>query len=176
MKVCSKCQVEKDEAADFHKDSRTGKARAWCRSCTNADNLARAKANPEKTAARSRAWREANPGRAAELALAAYYRDPERSRANRTRSRFKVEWQTLWDQQGGLCACCGEPMLREGREKLSAVVDHDHKCCSGSKSCGKCVRGLVHWRCNLVLGYADDDPDLLQRAAAYLVKLAAAAT
>ena len=172
MKLCPKCQVEKDEA-DFHRNSRTGKPRSWCRACTNADNLARAKANPEKTAARSRAWREANPERAAAVALARYHRDKDKSRADYMRSRFKVEWQTLWDQQGGLCACCGEPMLREGREKLSAVVDHDHKCCSGRTSCGKCVRGLVHWRCNLVLGYANDDPHLLQRAAAYLENLAA---
>jgi hypothetical protein len=171
MKRCSKCRVEKDEATDFHKDSRTGKARAWCRSCTNADNLARAKSNPEKTAARSRAWRKANPERAASLALAAYHRDPERSRANRVRSRFKVDWQTLWEQQQGLCACCGEPMLREGREKLSAVVDHDRSCCAGSTSCGECVRGMIHWRCNVILGYANDNAALLRQAAAYLDRL-----
>jgi hypothetical protein len=176
MKLCTKCQVEKDGATDFHKDSRTGKARAWCRACTNADNLARAAADPDKHNARAKAWREANPEKWAATTKAWREANPDRVKANSIRTKYKVEWQTLWDQQQGLCACCGEAMLREGREKLSAVVDHDHKCCSGSTSCGKCVRGLVHWRCNLVLGYADDEPDLLQRAAAYLVKLAASAT
>ena len=32
------------------------------------------------------------------------------------------------------------------------VVDHDHGCCPGPSSCGKCVRGLAHEGCNRRLG------------------------
>jgi hypothetical protein len=166
--MCSKCGETKDETSDFHFDSRTQTARSWCKLCTNADNLARAKANPAQYTARSKAWREANPERAAAVALAWYHRNQPRARANYMRSRFKIDWKLMWEAQKGLCACCGKPMLSTGREKSSAVVDHDHSCCPGKKSCGKCVRGLIHWSCNVLLGYAKHDPQILRYAADYM--------
>ena len=40
-------------------------------------------------------------------------------------------------------------------------VDHDHGCCAGPTSCGKCVRGLLCARCNFVLGLLEESPALL---------------
>lgn len=34
-------------------------------------------------------------------------------------------------------------------------VDHDHRCCAGSRSCGKCFRGLLCRDCNIMIGYID---------------------
>lgn len=34
-------------------------------------------------------------------------------------------------------------------------VDHDHACCPGDRSCGKCIRGLLCVSCNFVLGRID---------------------
>ncbi len=42
------------------------------------------------------------------------------------------------------CDFCGHPFNGEPPHQ-----DHDHSCCSGDKSCGKCLRGLVHRQCNL---------------------------
>jgi hypothetical protein len=50
--------------------------------------------------------------------------------------------------QNYLCACCGEPFTQAD----PAVVDHDHGCCRGRKTCGKCWRGLVHNSCNVRIG------------------------
>ena len=55
------------------------------------------------------------------------------------------EYERIMEQQGGCCAIC----RREGR----LVVDHDHSCCSGKRTCGKCVRGLLCFRCNYGIGY-----------------------
>lgn len=67
--------------------------------------------------------------------------------------------------QGGGCAICGATPTPA--EVLH--VDHDHACCpSRKKSCGKCVRGLLCSRCNLMIGYAKDDPTVLRQAVTYL--------
>ena len=47
-------------------------------------------------------------------------------------------------------------------------VDHDHNCCAGRKTCGKCVRGILCARCNHGIGLFLNDPDLLLTAARYL--------
>ncbi len=67
-----------------------------------------------------------------------------------------LEYQRLFDQQGGVCAICKKP--NDCGRRLS--VDHDHKT-------GK-VRGLLCGRCNTGLGYFRDDARVLIRAARYL--------
>jgi hypothetical protein len=86
----------------------------------------------------------------------------------RTLGIYSVAFDALWAAQKGLCALCEEPMTTGGKQYLSACVDHDHACCPGYKSCGKCVRGLIHRRCNMLLGNALDRFDLLEAAIRYL--------
>jgi hypothetical protein len=43
-------------------------------------------------------------------------------------------------------------------------VDHDHACCPGPKSCGKCVRFLLCDKCNVGLGSFSDDPLRMAKA------------
>jgi len=50
----------------------------------------------------------------------------------------------------------------------AAYVDHNRACCSKQTSCGKCVRGLLCRTCNLLLGYAKDDIQVLNNAIKYL--------
>ena len=47
-------------------------------------------------------------------------------------------------------------------------VDHDHECCSGSKSCGRCIRGILCHLCNKGIGLLGDDPILLSSGINYL--------
>jgi hypothetical protein len=73
-------------------------------------------------------------------------------------------YQQLLDHQGGMCAICRR---KPGLKRLA--VDHDHSCCPGPVSCGKCVRGLLCRGCNRdVLGHLKDDPASLRRAADYI--------
>lgn len=167
MKTCSQCQQAKDET-EFYIDKRRNKPHSWCKKCCVAYQVARAKADPEKHNARSYAWREANRERANATALAYYHRNAAKLAVAVKRRNYKIDFPALWEAQKGLCACCGEPMKPEGRELDSVCVDHDRSCCPGRKSCGKCVRGLVHWACNLILGYAYDNSKILRYAAEYV--------
>ena len=63
-----------------------------------------------------------------------------------------------------MCAICAEP---ESKGK-SLSIDHDHSCCSGSFSCGKCIRGLVCSNCNHGLGFLNDSIDRMHSAIRYL--------
>jgi hypothetical protein len=74
-----------------------------------------------------------------------------------------------WDQyeqmvirQNGVCAICLKPPGR------AFDIDHDHACCAGGTSCGKCVRGLLCFNCNSALGKLKDDVEALERAVIYL--------
>jgi hypothetical protein len=75
----------------------------------------------------------------------------------------REQYDALLEQQLGLCAICYSPP--KGRE---FDVDHDHRCCPGIRSCGKCIRGLLCSPCNRAVGYFRDDPVLMRRAITYL--------
>ena len=79
-------------------------------------------------------------------------------------------YRSLLDEQGGVCRICGKP--ETGRHQSGTLrrlaVDHDHKCCPGKKSCGKCVRGLLCGRCNSAIGLIDESLAVLESMALYL--------
>jgi hypothetical protein len=55
----------------------------------------------------------------------------------------------------GRCMCCKKDFSLLHKE--SPVIDHDHRCCSfNSRSCGKCVRGLICQECNSKIGVLED--------------------
>jgi hypothetical protein len=70
----------------------------------------------------------------------------------------------MWAEQNGICALCHKPLPFEESE-----LDHDHSCCSRiATACGNCFRGVLHGRCNSMIGFAGDDPTLLMQGAEYL--------
>jgi hypothetical protein len=64
-------------------------------------------------------------------------------------------------EQEGLCAIAGCT-----NEAVS--VDHDHRCCDGAYSCGRCVRVILCPQCNTGMGMLRDNPALVRAAADYL--------
>lgn len=70
-------------------------------------------------------------------------------------------------EQKGLCAACGKPPEppvegSHGNAGNPLVIDHDHAT--------NVIRGLIHTRCNKLLGHAQDDVSVLMGAIAYLQK------
>lgn len=103
----------------------------------------------------------------------AYERDPQVNRKANLKAKFGItieQYDEMLAAQDGKCAVCGttEP---GGRWGTAFMVDHDHACCPGPKSCGQCIRKLLCADCNVGLGAFHDDPDRLIAAAAYLLSI-----
>lgn len=92
-----------------------------------------------------------------------WYLDPENKR--KVRSNFLkfnygidiVEYERLFDLQGGVCAICNLGVMG------NLSVDHDHE--TGE------VRGLLCDKCNEGIGCLKEDPGILLKAVEYLNNL-----
>lgn len=147
MRECRKCKTAKPES-EFRKNKRGPNGLAWwCKECTDSG----ARQQPSGQYHQSR-W-------------------------------YKVLWQygiskeryyEILDSQGGCCALCkasdpGRKNAKDDEINKYFLIDHDHSCCA-KRSCGKCVRGLLCFKCNVLLSMARDDKAVLQAAIDYLDK------
>lgn len=108
----------------------------------------------------------------------------DRQKADRARQGHRVYWNLktrygltleeynlLLAKQDGVCAICEQPeIMKRSGKVIRLAVDHDHSCCPGKTSCGKCVRGLLCHNCNQILGRWKDGPLVLERAIFYLAR------
>ncbi len=111
-----------------------------CRACINAASNAWYAVNKERSNAKTRARREANP---------------EHSAATNRRSIYGTDGLDMFAKQNGLCAVCSAPI-----NSVRACLDHCHD--------SKQVRGWLCRGCNLGLGNFTDNPARLRAAADYL--------
>jgi hypothetical protein len=92
----------------------------------------------------------------------------ERTRYNRNAALKRLYgltlevYESMLAAQGAVCAICGNPPGTRGGPGIgrSLSVDHDH-------ATGK-VRGLLCHHCNVAIGYFREEPDLFDKARAYL--------
>lgn len=159
-KICRKCKDSK-AVIEFNKDKRRKDGLfPWCRDCLHKYRQEK-NSNPtfrDLATKRSKKWREENRERSQ-----AYMRDyaathPEEFRSYKVMHLYKlseVEYTQKLEDQGGICAICPRPQER------NLSVDHDHKT-------GK-IRDLLCLKCNSLLGFVDDDIDILLSAVKYLL-------
>lgn len=62
------------------------------------------------------------------------------------------------------------------KDREAIHFDHDHDCCPGSYTYGRCVRGVLCNRCNTGLGSLGDNMAGLERAMEYLTVTAMCGT
>lgn len=79
---------------------------------------------------------------------------------NTTYRTYNISVDRLVELLSSSCEICSRT------DRLS--IDHDHSCCPGKTSCGKCVRGVLCTGCNRGIGQMMDNPEFLRKAAAYL--------
>ena len=82
--------------------------------------------------------------------------------------RFNItveQYNRILLSQNSNCGICG---INQSVLKQRLSVDHDHNCCTGALSCGKCIRGLLCRDCNLMLGHAKDSTEIIKKSLSYL--------
>jgi hypothetical protein len=127
--------------------------------------------NRRRTLERERRARQAanmKPG--GQLSWTAKTRTPRERLATKLRSLYGIgieDYEAMIEAQHGLCAICRNPPEGRGRGG-TLVVDHCHE--QGH------VRGLLCGRCNIALGLLNDDPLIVDEAAAYLRRRAQVST
>jgi hypothetical protein len=113
-------------------------------------------------------WSKTNACSAAELQYASSYagRNPGSSKDSWLKKKYGItldDYMEMYESQQGKCKICGiEGTVFAEKKRLSStlVVDHCHK--QGH------VRHLLCMACNHGLGHFKDNPDLLDKAKAYL--------
>jgi len=73
------------------------------------------------------------------------------------------QFEKMMQDQNGKCLLCDVNL-----NNVQFNIDHDHKCCEGRYSCGKCVRGILCGMCNRGLGHFKDNIQTLEKAIKYL--------
>lgn len=81
------------------------------------------------------------------------------------------QWEAKFDAQGRRCMVCKTDTPNGGK---GWCVDHDHLCCPGRRSCGKCLRDILCHRCNVAVGLFGDDASIILAAARYVFRHLAA--
>lgn len=146
MKKCNKCLVTKD-TSDFAKRNKNGKTglQSKCKQC-------------------NREYRQSRKDLEKEYRREYRKRKPVNGRAKMLKYSYGLtleDYNDLLIKQNGVCAICK-------KEVDLLVVDHNHSCCPGPRSCSKCIRGLLCKGCNLGIGYFKDNNEYLKNAVEYL--------
>jgi hypothetical protein len=99
--------------------------------------------------------------------VTAYIKDNplKRSKQNPKR-KFKrhglseEKYLNIFNLYDGKCHAC--------QDRAAINIDHDHLCCPGPYSCGKCVRGVLCNQCNTALGLMNDDVKKINNLIKYI--------
>lgn len=151
MKQCSECGEEK-LLSEFSKNVRSPDGhQTKCKLCRSLQDREYRKNNSEYCKSYPKKWRETNPEKA-----------QEQSRRGHLWRKYKLtleNYSQMLEDSGGLCAICGLDMFSVGQ---GPNID---RCYTTGK-----VRGLLCNKCNVAIGFLNDDPDRIDKAAAYVRK------
>ena len=170
MKMCRKC-LELKDILYFHKNKQTkdGYA-AYCKSCKSELDKNWISTRPdqiEKRKDRSRQWQKNNPEQ--------YKKSVDEWKKNNSERKWILDkkshlWthyrMTIEDYQSMLKSQNGKRKICNKNKRL--VVDHDHSCCLQKNTCGNCVRGLLCFSCNTLVGYIEINKNLIKSVDFYL--------
>jgi len=116
--------------------------------------------DPAKKAQQSKEWLQNNPEWVKEYNKEYKKKNPDYMRDWSLKTKYGMtskDWDDMYSNQDGKCKICLNNIIYRGRQ---THVDHCH-------TTGK-VRGLLCSKCNQMIGLANEDKDILQKAIDYL--------
>lgn len=150
-KSCGCLNRERDRRIAYPKPN------AWLCAHTDQKHFAKGKC---KTCYKTEAGKRRYHARKKEMGLLRWRLYRKKGQLKRIYGLTLDVFQEKLQSQNFKCIC-GKEFNKTGAKRDAPHVDHDHKCCSSVKSCGKCVRGILCFRCNSVLGFLENEPHLL---------------
>ena len=141
-KRCYKCNTVKS-SDEFHKSRKDG-LQSMCIDCKSAYNKINGQDNAEAIAVRKRWY---------------FYKLNDE------------QYKRMLADQNNSCKTC-KIKFDSTSNYTKPNIDHDHECCEGRRSCGKCTRGILCGSCNLMLGRSKDNIQTLQNMINYLKEYA----
>jgi hypothetical protein len=137
--------------------ARNGEGEKWCASCKSWLS--------ESCFTRLHASLDGLNGRCRQCDAEYYRSKPEVNAARRLKYKYGIEcFATMLAAQGSGCAICE----RKEATGNGWAIDHDHSCCPGDRSCGKCVRGILCTQCNMALGLLYENTNSMARMIEYM--------
>jgi len=163
MKTCTLCKESKS-TADFRvvKRKKAPSFHSWCKTCES---------DYQKRNKKPGAWKRWYDNLPEEKKQ--YQRQKQTNRDKIRKYGVSIDdLKTKLEAQYGACATCMTPITLYVTDDVSwskkANIDHDHSCCPGETSCGKCIRGLLCGNCNRILGLLKESHITLTALASYL--------
>ena len=132
---CSKCGIKKFLSTGFSKRNRRGVTyyESRCKECASKNACKYNKTHKKESALRTR-----------------------NSSLKKKYGITLEKYEEKLISQGGVCAICKVDKNRIKNRAINFVVDHNHNCCPGVTSCGKCLRGIVCSKCLKILNEVQD--------------------
>jgi hypothetical protein len=130
--------------------------------------LVRTKQTKEERSILRKEYEKRNAQKIAKQKREYYLRYPELKREYDLKRKYGItlnEFNEIYKKQNGKCEICGNDIkiiAIKYEKKNVAHVDHNHKT--------KEIRGLLCGTCNWMIGYANENPEILINAAKYLEK------
>lgn len=160
QKICSNCKVFKDTSNYYKLQAQPDGLDYYCKECRNTNSIESQRNKSKKCSVPGctkpnysrkmcrvhyeRVRRHGSINRKANISVKRPYRLKEIG------FKYNIDIDWYLSKIDGPCDICNEKPYQNALH-----VEHDHACCGGSGSCGKCVRGLVCASCNTHLRHWD---------------------
>jgi hypothetical protein len=86
----------------------------------------------------------------------------EKNKLYAIRSKYNLSSEEYYEIISRGCDSCGS--------SVGIAIDHDHLCCPATKTCGKCIRGVLCRRCNTAEGIFKTNPQSIYGLIEYMKK------